>query len=261
MPVVLDQPGSAGRVRAAGLMRRDWDARAAADPLYFIDATRGGQRYEEFYARGPGLVARIVDPARQHLGAGLTAGRVLEIGCGMGRLFAGLAERFGEVWGIDISARMVSLGRRHCPVPATWLIGDGMSLGGVPGASIDHVLSFEVFQHIPDPRVIDGYFAEISRVLAPGGTFQVQLRSGSDSRQQAAVRALPRALRVTAGRVADRARVARIRGDIDTWLGCVVPPAKAAAMAGSHGLTDPSVLPDDVHPRGMGYWLIGRAAG
>jgi SAM-dependent methyltransferase len=242
-------------------MRRDWERRARVDALHAIDATRPAWEIDAFYARGPALVQAIVDPALRRLGVDPTGRRVLEIGCGMGRLFAGLASRFGEVWGIDISRAMVEQGREHCPVEATWLVGDGASLGGVADGSIDHVLSFEVFQHIPERSVIASYLSEIERVLKPGGTFQVQLRSGSDTARQQVVRRLPRPLRRVAGVLLRAMGVLRVGGDVDTWLGCVVPPADALATLEALGFVDLDQLPDDVHAPGMGYWVVGRKPG
>jgi SAM-dependent methyltransferase len=241
-------------------MRKDWERRARSDPLHAIDATRRGWELDDFYARGPALVAAIVDPTLHHLGVDPTGLRVLEIGCGMGRLFAGLSRRFGEVWGIDISATMIDEGRRRCGVEATWLVGDGASLTGVDDGSVDHVLSYEVFQHIPDRSVIEAYLGEIRRVLRPAGTFQVQMRSGSDSARQQIVRRLPRTLRVAAGVGLRATGVLRVTGDVDTWLGCVVPPAEAIATLEELGLTAVERLPDDGHAPGMGYWVVGRQA-
>ena len=79
--------------------------------LYSIDAQKRDWTVEEFYARGPVLVAECVDPVLEALGVDPGGRRVLEIGCGIGRLFAGLAERFGEVWGLDISLAMIEQGR------------------------------------------------------------------------------------------------------------------------------------------------------
>lgn len=239
-------------------MRRDWELRARSDPLYAIDATRRHWSVDEFYARGPELVQNFVDPALQHFAVDPAGLRVLEIGCGMGRLFAGLSERFGEVWGIDISEPMIEQGQRHCPVEAMWLVGDGSSLGGVQDESVDHVLSYEVFQHIPHRAVVDRYLSEIRRVLKPGGTFQVQMRSGSDSKRQALVRVLPRGLRSATGVFLRYAGVLPVKGDVDTWLGCVIPPADAFVMANHLGFVDVGPLPDALHPAGMGYWLVGR---
>ncbi|MBV8162517.1 MAG: methyltransferase domain-containing protein [Acidimicrobiia bacterium] len=247
-----------GRRRPTDAMQGDWDARSRADALYHVDATRDRWRTEEFYARGPELVALIVDPVLALLDVDPAGRRVLEVGCGVGRLFEGLAARFGEVWGIDVSPEMVARGRASCPVPARWLVGDGQSLAGVDDHSVDHVLSFEVFQHIPERTTIETYIAETFRVLRPGGTFQLQLRAGSDSVRQTVLRALPRPWRRAAGPLLRLLRLSRVPGDIDSWIGCVVPMDRAQRVAAAVGLGDVTTLPDEVHPAGMGYWLVGR---
>jgi SAM-dependent methyltransferase len=239
-------------------MRRDWEERAGSDPLYYIDSRQRDWTLADFYAGGPDLVSRFVDPALTALHVDPTGLRVLEIGCGMGRLFEGMSSRFGEVWGIDISETMIAKGREHCPVAATWLVGDGASLVGVADSSIDHVISFEVFQHIPERDVIYSYLAEARRVLKPGGTLHVQLRCGSDSKAQAVVRAQPRPVRTTVAKVLHAVRVLPVIGDIDTWLGCIVAPDDAAAEVRRLGFDDVSVIPDDVHVRGLGYSVIAR---
>lgn len=229
--------------------------------MYHVDATRDRWTVDEFYARGPVLVAKIVDPVLAKLGVDPAGLRVLEIGCGVGRLFAGLADRFGEVWGIDVSLEMVARGQTTCPVDARWMVSDGQSLAGVEDDAVDHVLSFEVFQHIPERGIIDAYIAETHRVLRPRGTFQLQLRSGSDSRRQALLRALPRPARVAVASGVRALRLTRVPGDIDSWIGCIVPTEDAAALARRLGFVDVEVLPDDLHAPGMGYWLIGRKPG
>lgn len=239
-------------------MRKDWEDRARSDPLYAIDATRRKQSLDKFYERGPELVSSFVDPVLQRLGVDPSGLRVLEVGCGMGRLFAGLADRFGEVWGIDISEPMIEQGRVHCPVEARWIVGDGATLGGVDDESVDHVLSYEVFQHIPKREVIASYLAEINRVLRPSGTFQLQMRKGSDSPRQALVRALPRWARQMSAVALRVVGVLPVKGDVDTWLGTVVPPTEAVEMVHRIGFVDVAVLPDELHQRDMGYWLVGR---
>jgi SAM-dependent methyltransferase len=53
-------------------------------------------------------------------------------------------------------------------------LGDGRSLAGVADASVDLVLTFTVLQHIPDPKIIEGYLREAGRVLRPGGVVVFQ---------------------------------------------------------------------------------------
>src|SRR5260370_16158413 len=70
---------------------------------------------------------------------------------------------------------MVRQARRLVPDEGIdFRVGDGTSLPGIPDGSVDFVLSFTVFQHIPDVGVIDGYIAEVGRVLRPGGVFSFQ---------------------------------------------------------------------------------------
>jgi FkbM family methyltransferase len=243
---------------SVAMMRRDWEERAGSNPLYYIDARQREWTHADFYAGGPELVARFVDPALAELGVDPAGRRVLEIGCGMGRLFEGLSARFGDVWGIDISETMIAKGREHCPVAATWLLGDGRSLAGVDDDSVDHVISFEVFQHIPEREIIFSYLAECRRVLRPGGTLHVQLRCGSDSKAQAIVRALPRPLRVSVARALRAVRILPVVGDIDTWLGSIVAPNAAVEELTRLGFEGVAVLPDDVHVPGLGYSVVGR---
>lgn len=243
-------------------MRQAWDTRAQTNLLYSIDAQNRHWAVEDFYARGPALVAEFVDPVLEALGVDPAGLRVLEIGCGIGRLFAGLAERFGEVWGTDISRTMIEYGQLHCPVSAIWLLGDGTSLHGIDDCSVDHVLSYEVFGHIPDLDVIHGYLAETFRVLRPGGTFQVQLRWRSDSVRQAMVRILPRRLRRAVGSLLQRGRIVPVEGDIDTWLGRLVPPKASTAFVRELGFVELTTFPSDPERKGSrrvrGYWLAGR---
>ncbi|HUE08117.1 MAG TPA: class I SAM-dependent methyltransferase [Acidimicrobiales bacterium] len=242
-------------------MKSSWDARAVSNPLYAINATRQHWDVEDFYEQGLTLVGQIVDPALDVLSVDPRGRRVLELGCGMGRLFEGLSQRFGEIWGTDISVEMIRQGRSLCPVEATWILGDGSTLREVEEESIDHVVSYEVFEHIPQPSIIRGYFEEIHRVLRAGGTFQAQLRRASDTPRQAVVRAMPRALRVLSGSVLRRVGVLPVPGDIDTWLGCIVKPDAALSMSTDVGFVDCRVFAtdfgEDAHA-GAHYWILGR---
>lgn len=244
--------------RAVVGMGNDWDARAEANPTYHIAAGRRDWPLEEFYSSGREIVTLVVDPALEALEVDPRGRSALEIGCGMGRLFEGLADRFDTVSGIDISAQMVALGKEHCPVEADWLVGDGAKLSGVSDGTVDHIISFEVFQHISSVGVINSYMEEVARVLAPSGTFQIQLRQGSDTRRQSLVRAMPRPLRLASAWMLRAMGVLPVPGDIDSWLGVIVAPEDAIAGARTLGLVDVAVLADDIHERAMGYWLIGR---
>ncbi len=246
-------------------MHDAWEVRAKSDPLYAIDARRRSWSINDFYSGGRRLVEEIVDPVLEIMSIDPSRLRVLEIGCGIGRLFEGLADRFAEVWGIDVSESMIKQGRAECPARAIWVVGDGVSLNGIQDESIDHVLSYEVFGHIPHISIIELYFNEIWRVLRPGGTFQVQMVGASASRRQEVVRRMPRPFRVVSAVMLRKIGVLPVQGDIDTWIACTVPPSRSLSMISTVGFVDCAVLAsnfDTLHEQApAGYWVLGRKSG
>jgi SAM-dependent methyltransferase len=111
----------------------------------------------------------VVVLARHH---DALAGRVLELGCGAGRLTGYLAELAGSVHAIDVSPAMVAHVRRTYPEVACDQ-GDLRELSVFDADSFDAVLApFSVLDVLDDPerrRVLD----EIRRLLVPGGTLVV----------------------------------------------------------------------------------------
>ena len=234
------------RGNSASRMRQDWDERAAENALHYIDTRRPSWEPDAFFEEGRIEARKLLDPALERLGFDPSGRRILEIGCGAGRMFLGFGEAFAEVWGIDVSPEMVKLGRELCPFErARFLLGDGESLTGVDDGSVDYCFSYLVFHHLPDASVIEGYFAEIPRVLAPGGCCQIQLLA-SRSLKDRVSRRLPALQRLLTRRP--------VPGDIDTWVGASMEPRNARARAEHHGLVDVATYPMD----SSAYWLVGR---
>lgn len=109
--------------------------------------------------------------------------RVLEVGCGPGRLSILLARRHGlDVTGIDLDPAMIERARANAARPGegdqhrpSFLVGDVASLA-FPEGSFDLVVSTLSMHHWADPR---GGLAEIGRVLRPGARALVwDLRPG-----------------------------------------------------------------------------------
>ncbi|MFG0319135.1 MAG: class I SAM-dependent methyltransferase [Planctomycetota bacterium JB042] len=155
-------------------MRRDWDARAKEDARHYI--ATGESDGVLFSLSGCRDAYRILEELHPRLRRDM---RVLEIGCGIGRLVQFLALIFDEVHGVDVSREMVEQGRaflaRH--ENAHLHAGDGRSLAMFPDAHFDLVLSYVVFQHIPDKDVVRRYVAEARRVLRPGGLFKYLVKT------------------------------------------------------------------------------------
>jgi SAM-dependent methyltransferase len=144
--------------------------------MFFIHSTLDYAHTDEpaFWASGPENLDRTLEPFSRAIGP---ADRVIEIGCGIGRITRAIADRAAHVTGVDVSKEMVDRARialadvRNVEL----VVGNGLDLSGVDDASVDVAYSFIVFQHIPDPEVTCGYIEEIGRVLRPGGwtVFQV----------------------------------------------------------------------------------------
>jgi SAM-dependent methyltransferase len=125
-----------------------------------------------FFETGRRIVAEALDDAPV-----TPAGHehAVEIGSGLGRVCLALADRFDRVTGVDVAPEMVRRANELVADPRIeFRITDGDRLPGVADASADLVLTFTVFQHIPDPAVIERYVHEAGRVLRPGGVFVCQ---------------------------------------------------------------------------------------
>jgi SAM-dependent methyltransferase len=144
----------------------------------------------------------------------------VEIGCGAGRQTRAIAARAASVLALDISERMLELGRELSPdlQNVRWVLGDGASLAGIDDASANACLSYVVFQHIPDAAITLGYVSEIGRVLRPGGWAAFQF--SNDERAHHPWRGLRR--------IRPRARWLALRGrwpkgqHHPAWLGSAV---------------------------------------
>ena len=113
-----------------------------------------------------------------HLQGDLFRGkRVLEVGCGQGLDAAGIVESCASYTGIDLSERSLALARSALEAVAPAGVeydfrqGDAENLD-FPDSSFDVVYSIGVLHHTPG---FEKAFAEIYRVLEPGGTLMLML--------------------------------------------------------------------------------------
>ncbi|MSV32925.1 MAG: class I SAM-dependent methyltransferase [Bryobacterales bacterium] len=161
-------------------MRADWDARARENARYYVNTATESWTDEAFFATGERTVAEeiLTDMTNICQGREPKQMKVLEIGCGAGRVTRALANLFGEVHAVDVSGEMADRAKRaleghpHAHVYQN----NGMDLSIVPGENFDFAFSTIVFQHIPSRDVIENYVREVSRLLRPGGLFKFQVQ-------------------------------------------------------------------------------------
>lgn len=214
-------------------IRRDWDKRAREDPRKYINWPEVPNEEGAFFESGRVDYGRLVTPFLTRMKFDPHGKVALEIGCGIGRIARWMSEDFGQYVGVDVSPEMVRKAAAYSFPRTSFQAVSGGGLGGIPSESVDFVLSFAVFQHVPDKAAILNYFSETARVLRPGGVFRLQMKG-------LAALELGR-LAIEAG-LSEKVRVAGMRlpfvrvRHLDTWQGISVPPDEAVRECTSRGL-------------------------
>ncbi|MBM3734592.1 MAG: class I SAM-dependent methyltransferase [Acidobacteria bacterium] len=208
-------------------MKRDWDARAAENARYYVATRQTEWKDEEWWESGRATVREQILNDMINICQGLDpkSMRVLEIGCGAGRITRALAEVFGMVYAVDISAEMIRQARHALrDVPNAFLFeNNGKDLDVLGNTPIDFAFSIIVFQHIPSREVIENYVREVHRLLRPGGLFKFQVQGDPSIEQK----------------------------EDDTWVGAAYSDGEACALAERCGF-------EPRHRHGAGdqyFWL------
>lgn len=172
-------------------MRQDWDRRARENPRFYVATGRDNWSDEEFFFSGETTLRQHVLSDIENICQGRDPKdmRVLEIGCGAGRVTRALAGCFGRVYAVDISREMVRQARRALQAfpNARVFRNNGKDLSAVReswwnrlGAGrkleLDFAFSCIVFQHIPSREIIENYVREVNRMLRPGALFKFQVQ-------------------------------------------------------------------------------------
>ncbi len=159
-------------------MERDWDMRAREDAKRYIVPSKMPWNEDEFFDKGTRLAYQLCSSFFQREGFQPKGKRMLDIGCGIGRLERGFSQMFGEVWGLDVSGEMISqaIKLNQSFENVKFVKGNGQDLSAFPDGFFDFVFSAATLLHIPEKRMILNYFSEIYRVLKPDGLFKLEVR-------------------------------------------------------------------------------------
>jgi SAM-dependent methyltransferase len=98
----------------------------------------------------------------------LLSKRVIELGCGGGRVLGYLPLLGGEVYGLDISSRMVDYCRRAYP-QADVRLGDMAAVGDAVEGPFDAILAMSCLIDVYDDDERRGVLAGFRELIAPGG--------------------------------------------------------------------------------------------
>jgi ubiquinone/menaquinone biosynthesis C-methylase UbiE len=103
--------------------------------------------------------------------------RVLDLGCGNGRLSELFSEKKIEYYGVDFSEGLINIARKRYP-KLNFQVADALNLP-FPDGFFDKVFSVAVFHHIPSAELRIKFLKEASRALKPGGTLILSVWSFS----------------------------------------------------------------------------------
>jgi ubiquinone/menaquinone biosynthesis C-methylase UbiE len=164
-------------------MEKNWDSRACEAPEYYIASARREWPKDEFFQSGADNVTNEIlgDAGTICRDKKLGEMRVLEIGCGAGRMTRAMAAVFGEVHAVDISSEMIALAKRNLSDLRNVSVykNNGIDLAGLKDGSYDFAFSFIVFQHIPRLAIIENYLREVHRCLKPNAVFKFQVQGNT----------------------------------------------------------------------------------
>lgn len=133
-----------------------------------IDIRDAAARYYDYNPNPPADIPFYVDNMPS------PDAKVLELGCGTGRVTIPLSQHCHSIQGVDLSEAMIAICREKLdkagipPAKASVAIGDITDID--LGRRFDLIIApFRVFQNLESDEEVDGFFACVRKHLAPQG--------------------------------------------------------------------------------------------
>jgi SAM-dependent methyltransferase len=128
------------------------------------EVTWSASVYDAWFEEPWGRYANAVETAAVLAAMGPVAGgRVLDAGCGTGRLLTAMSEAEGMVIGLDRDLGMLAQARVHTRAP---LLQADAAASPLAAESLDAVVAVALLEFVSDPAAV---VAELWRVTRPGG--------------------------------------------------------------------------------------------
>jgi SAM-dependent methyltransferase len=155
-----------------------WEQLGRKNPLgaiLTVDNEMAEWNIGEFLATGRADVRRFMADF-ERLAPNTPRTRLLDFGCGVGRVTRVFAGCFDDVVGVDVAPSMIEWARSlHADCDrCTFLVNRASNLKIFPSESFSVVYSRIVLQHIR-AGIVERYIPELIRVLQPGGVLMFQL--------------------------------------------------------------------------------------
>ena len=152
------------------IMRRDWDRRADENAFHYIHSKTSQWTEEDFFQTAQEALKETQPLLPENV---QFKGRILDVGCGVGRMSFEFAKTATQVIGVDISEGMIrkakGYARKFNIKNVEFHVTDGLGYTMVENSSTDLIYCVRVMQHVPSLNVIQSNLQECSRVLKPGG--------------------------------------------------------------------------------------------
>jgi SAM-dependent methyltransferase len=165
-----------------------WQAWGVRDPYYavlsnprFRSDVITPEAKHDFFESGKRDVDQVLGMCRRYIDADLAPQRVLDFGCGVGRMVIPFATQAREVVGMDVAESMLALARLNCDERGcrnVMLVQSDDTLSAAIG-QFDLVHSFLVLQHLEIARG-RALFAQLVDKVRPGGCGVIHLPFGWD---------------------------------------------------------------------------------
>jgi len=184
---------------------KQWERFGKEDPYFgvlthekFHKENLSTEIKDEFFTSGKSHVERVLSVIKQKIVADFIPQKVLDFGCGVGRLVIPFAQIAGEVTGVDVSDSMLAEAKKNCEdrnLKNVNFLKSTDDMSNVMG-KYNLIHSYIVFQHIPVKRGMN-IFKKLLEHLEPNGVCAVHFSFGKMNKIQGLTHAVEKAVPFT----------------------------------------------------------------